>query len=91
LLATCFRPVSFLAYSSTMKIEATCCSETSGYFQRTTRRYIPEDRSLYESRHCVIFQCFLLGSDTFSSDDDDDDDDDRNSIDSKMFLLHDPL
>jgi hypothetical protein len=29
-----------------MKIEATYSSETSVNFQRTTRRYIPEDRSL---------------------------------------------
>jgi hypothetical protein len=30
---------------STLKIEATCSSETSVDFQRSTRRYIPEDRS----------------------------------------------
>jgi hypothetical protein len=29
-----------LAYSSTLKIEATCSSQTSVAFQRTTRRYI---------------------------------------------------
>jgi hypothetical protein len=29
-----------------MKMEATYCSETSVDFQRTTRRYIPEDRTL---------------------------------------------
>jgi hypothetical protein len=39
-----------LAFSSTLKMEATCSSETSVDFQRTTRRYIPEDRTLY----CVI-------------------------------------
>jgi hypothetical protein len=47
LLVTCFMLVSFLAYSSTLKIEAACFSETSVDFQRTTRRYIPEDRPLY--------------------------------------------
>jgi hypothetical protein len=30
-----------LAYSSTLKMEATCSSETSVGIQRTTRRYIP--------------------------------------------------
>jgi hypothetical protein len=39
----------------TQKIEATCSSETSVDFQRTTRRYIPDHRTfqLYEtSRQC---------------------------------------
>jgi hypothetical protein len=40
LLATCS------AYSSTLKMEAICSSETSADFQRTTRRYIPEDSTL---------------------------------------------
>jgi hypothetical protein len=35
-----------LAYSSTQKTEATCSSETSVDFQRTTRCYIQEDRIL---------------------------------------------
>jgi hypothetical protein len=34
-----------LAYSSTLKMEATCFSETSVDFQQTTRHYIPEDRT----------------------------------------------
>jgi hypothetical protein len=38
--------VSCLAYSSTLKMEATYTSETSVYFQRTTWRYIAEDRAL---------------------------------------------
>jgi hypothetical protein len=41
--------VSYLDYSSTLKIEATCSSETSVHFQRTTRRCIPEDRTLQNS------------------------------------------
>jgi hypothetical protein len=45
-LATCFMLVSYLAYSSTLKMEATCSSETSVDFQRITRRYIPEERAL---------------------------------------------
>jgi hypothetical protein len=34
------------AYSSTLKMGATCSSVTSVDFQRTTRRYIPEESSL---------------------------------------------
>jgi hypothetical protein len=32
--------------SSTLQMEATCSSETSDDFERTTRCYIPEDRTL---------------------------------------------
>jgi hypothetical protein len=45
-LATSFTLVSCVAYSSILKIEATCSSETSVVFQRTTRRYIPEVKTL---------------------------------------------
>jgi hypothetical protein len=38
------------AYSSTLKVEAKYTSETSIYFQRNTRRYIPEDSTLQDSR-----------------------------------------
>jgi hypothetical protein len=41
LLATCFMLVSCMAYFSTLKMEATCSSETPVDFQRTTRCYIP--------------------------------------------------
>jgi hypothetical protein len=34
------------AYSWTLKMEAICSSEISVGFQRTTRRYIPEDNTL---------------------------------------------
>jgi hypothetical protein len=37
--------VFFLAYSSTMKMEVTNSSETSVDIQRTTRRYILEDKT----------------------------------------------
>jgi hypothetical protein len=37
---SCFKLISCLAYSSTMKIEATCSSEKSIGFKLTTRRYI---------------------------------------------------
>jgi hypothetical protein len=40
--------VSCLSYSSTPKIEATCSSETSVDFQRTTRCYFPEDKNSIE-------------------------------------------
>jgi hypothetical protein len=48
-LAGSFMPVSCLPYSSTLKMEAVCSSETSVDFQRTTRRYIPE----YSTRHAT--------------------------------------
>jgi hypothetical protein len=43
LLAICFMLISCLVYSSALKMEATCSSEASTEFQRTTWRYIPED------------------------------------------------
>jgi hypothetical protein len=45
--ATCFTLVSYLAYSLTLKMEATCSSETLVDFQRTSQHYIPEDRTLF--------------------------------------------
>jgi hypothetical protein len=46
LLADCFMLVSCLAYFSTLEMEVTCSSETPVDLQRTTPRYIPEDRSV---------------------------------------------
>jgi hypothetical protein len=43
LIASCWVPR--LAYSLTLKMEATCSSETLVDFQRTTRRYIEQDRT----------------------------------------------
>jgi hypothetical protein len=40
--------VSHLVYSSTLKMEAACFSVMSVDFQRTTRRYIPDDSTLYQ-------------------------------------------
>jgi hypothetical protein len=42
-----FTLVSWLAYSLTQKMEATCSSATSVDLQWTTQSYIPEDRTLY--------------------------------------------
>jgi hypothetical protein len=48
----CYMLVSCLAYSSTLKMEATCSSEMSVHFERTKRRYIPGDITLYTP--CII-------------------------------------
>jgi hypothetical protein len=45
LLATCFKLVSYWAYSSIVKIEATCSSGTLVDFQQTTQRCMPENRT----------------------------------------------
>jgi hypothetical protein len=45
-LPPAFRLVSCSAYSSTLKMKATCSSEMSVDFQRTTWRYIPKDKNL---------------------------------------------
>jgi hypothetical protein len=45
-LGTYFLLISCFAYSLTLMMQATCSSETQIYFQRTTRRYIPENRIL---------------------------------------------
>jgi hypothetical protein len=45
-LPPAFTLVSCLAYSSAMKMEATCPSETLVNFQWTTWHYIPKDRAL---------------------------------------------
>jgi hypothetical protein len=50
LLATCFMPVSCLAYSLLQKMEETYSSRILADFQRTTQHYIPEDRTLHN--HC---------------------------------------
>jgi hypothetical protein len=39
-----------LASSSTLKMRATCSSETSIDFQHATRRYIPEDGAFHKHR-----------------------------------------
>jgi hypothetical protein len=58
--------VSPVTYSSNLKIQATCSFETSVDFQRATRRYIPEDRTvqqyLYLHRRASILHLVLLSS-----------------------------
>jgi hypothetical protein len=56
LLAVCSMLISCLAYSSTMKMEATCYSETLVDFQRKTRRYIPEDMT----NHLDVYYHFYM-------------------------------
>jgi hypothetical protein len=47
LLATCFHIAFFFGLFFVLKIEGTCSFEMSAGFQRTTRRYNPEDRALH--------------------------------------------
>jgi hypothetical protein len=47
-LLSVFALVSCSAYSSPLKMQVICCSVTSVDFQRTTRRYIPEDITLHK-------------------------------------------
>jgi hypothetical protein len=49
-LPPAFTLFSCSAYSSILKIEATCSDETSVDFQRTARRYIPENRTVHNCR-----------------------------------------
>jgi hypothetical protein len=55
-----FMLVSCSAYSTTMKMEAACSTETSLNFQQTTRRYIPEDRILHNHR-CEHLKSYQTG------------------------------
>jgi hypothetical protein len=45
---------------STPKIEATCSSDTLTNFQRTTRRYMPEDTTLHSIRYENLESYWLL-------------------------------
>jgi hypothetical protein len=49
-LATCLLAGFSEPISLTLKMEAICSSETSVVTQRTTRRHIPEDDTLYNHR-----------------------------------------
>jgi hypothetical protein len=50
MLATRFMLVSCLVSSSNIKTETTCSLETCLDYQRTTRRYIPEDNTIHKHR-----------------------------------------
>jgi hypothetical protein len=56
--------VFLLGSFSTLKMEATYSSETSVDFQRTTRRYIPEDSTVRNSKLALRFlpraRCFFV-------------------------------
>jgi hypothetical protein len=58
LLTAYFMLVSCLAYSAP-KMKATYSSETSVSFQRTTGRYIPNDRTLQNHR-CENLKCYNI-------------------------------
>jgi hypothetical protein len=55
--STCFLAKLIL---STLKMEAICSSETPIETKRTTRRYIPEDGSLYNYR-CENLKSYMYG------------------------------
>jgi hypothetical protein len=46
--------------SSTLKIEAICCSETSDATQQTTWRHIPEDDTLLNCYYKLLLRNFGL-------------------------------
>jgi hypothetical protein len=58
-LPPAFTLSSCSAYSPIVKMEATFSSETSVDIQRTTRRYIPEDRILHNHR-CKNFKSYIF-------------------------------
>jgi hypothetical protein len=68
MFSACFILVSCLDYPWTLKMETTYSFETSVYFQRTTPRYIPEDRTLYvligwsllEEVWCIALHCYRI-------------------------------
>jgi hypothetical protein len=57
LLAMRFARFPSFACSSTLKMEATCSSETSVDFERTTRHCSLEDSTLHGNGHCSKEYC----------------------------------
>jgi hypothetical protein len=55
----CYKQVSCLLYSSALKIEAICSSETSADFQRTIQRHIPDGSTLHNHR-CENLRSYLF-------------------------------
>jgi hypothetical protein len=60
-LLTCWL---LLTFSSTLKMEAICSSETSVASQQTTRRHIPEDYTLHNHR-CENLKSYKSIADSF--------------------------
>jgi hypothetical protein len=54
-----FTLVSCSAYSSTLKMEAICTSETSVDIQQTTGRYIPQGSTLH-NHHCENLKSYIV-------------------------------
>jgi hypothetical protein len=52
--------IACLAHPLTLKVEAICSSDTSVEFQRSTRCYIPEGRTLHDHR-CENFRHYRAG------------------------------
>jgi hypothetical protein len=65
-LPSAFTLVSCSAYSSTLKIEAICSSETSVHFHRTIRRYVLEDSNVQERILAFLFSYSLPISSTLT-------------------------
>jgi hypothetical protein len=60
MLSACAMLVSCLDYSLTPKMKVTYASETSVDFQRTTRRYIPEDTIILTCfTECPLSLCYV--------------------------------
>jgi hypothetical protein len=60
LLVTCYMLIPYLAYCSTLKVEATAFSEMSIYLERTAWCYIPEDKTFRnQCRQNLKLQIFL--------------------------------
>jgi hypothetical protein len=66
-LSPAFTLVSCSAYSSTLKTEAIYSSETLVDFQRTTRRYIPEDRTFQCVLRWILNRAWSCGLDSAGS------------------------
>jgi hypothetical protein len=62
ILPTSFRLISCLTYSSTVKMEAACSSETSVDFQHTTWCYIQENITIqaYDCWNIQITRCTVI-------------------------------
>jgi hypothetical protein len=58
--ACCLIIVGFLTYSSTLKVEVICSFETLVHFHPTTRRCVPEGRTL-QSNHYLAKHTFSSG------------------------------